>query len=520
MPPAHRAIVLAITAAAAALTAGVAFGAVTPPNPVSGVVQGTSGADRQQGTPAADTLVGGGGNDAQAGGAGGDTLNGGSGNDTQAGGPGADTITGGAGADALSGGPGPDVLAGGPGADTISCGPGADTVYADASDTLQGCSGDTILQAPANVRTSPMPVRLQWNANDGYCGETGFIAAGMTLGQYTSQWTARSLASPGALQTSSASQLMLTWPPGNWQVAAAAMRLNATGFDPTQYEDSSNAYADVFLSWVKNQFLQGSRVLIGMFNNVNVLGEQGSGDSMFDHIVPVMAIGSSHPLVANDAPGNPSTYDQAYYGDDQLTIGDNALYTPFGTGTNWGAGNTANNPQGSTLYTYGFDAVQKSRAQANRNPSSCSNDSCSPYLYSLYDNATNLGNYAVAISGVADDTPGGPVVAPISLSTSVNNEGQQNQAALSADPASQPMSVTATVTIPDPSKTYDVYLYTNFASVPTGSFNTAATDAATKANVARKWVIPAGSGATWKTTLANANTGGTYVFRAVPADAP
>ncbi|MFZ8911013.1 MAG: hypothetical protein ACO20A_10210, partial [Candidatus Nanopelagicales bacterium] len=41
-----------------------------------------------------------------------------------------------------------------------------------------------------------MAPRLQWNANGGYCGEVSFISAGMRYGQYTSQWTARSLASP------------------------------------------------------------------------------------------------------------------------------------------------------------------------------------------------------------------------------------------------------------------------------------------------------------------------------------
>jgi len=44
--------------------------------------------------------------------------------------------------------------------------------------------------------------------------------------------------------------------------------------------------------------------------------------------------------------------------------------------------------------------------------------------------------------------------------------------------------------------------------VPTGSFN--------GSPYAAKWTIPAGSGPTWSTTI-NASTGGTYVFRAVPA---
>ena len=42
-----------------------------------------------------------------------------------------------------------------------------------------------------------VPPRRQWNENSGYCGETSFISAGMYFGQYCSQFTARSIASPG-----------------------------------------------------------------------------------------------------------------------------------------------------------------------------------------------------------------------------------------------------------------------------------------------------------------------------------
>lgn len=505
---------------------------VVAAGPGDNVITGSPTADTINGGPGADTVNSASGADVVTGGSGDDTLHGGPGNDNVAGGPGADTISGGSGADtvnggpggdAIVGGPGPDVLTGGPGPDTITCGPGADTVFIDATDTLQQCTGDTIVGAAAYSQTSPMSPRLQWNANDGYCGETSFIMAGMTFGQYTSQWTARALAAPTLPQTNSNSQLMLTWPPGDWQTAATAMRLQATGFNPTQYEDAE-PYADVFLSWIKNQFLSGARVIIGMFNNVDLLGEDPPGDNVFDHIVPVMAIGSSHPLVVNDDPGNAAYYDQTYYGDDQITIADNGLWDPFTSppAPNWGSGNTANNPQGSALYTATFDGVQLNRQQANQFPTSCEvggnfTNACSPFVYSIYDNHDNLGNYGVAITGIVDTSPGGPFVAPVSLAASVNNEGQQNQASLTAQPASQPMTLTATVTIPDAAKAYTVYEYTSFANVPTGSFNAAAKQY--PGNVARTWTIPAGYGATWSKTI-SAQTGGTYVFRAVPTDAP
>ena len=58
-------------------------------------------------------------------------------------------------------------------------------------------------QAPVTRYSYDLGVapRLQWNSNYGYCGETSFISAGMYFGQYTSQWTARSAASPGVAQT-------------------------------------------------------------------------------------------------------------------------------------------------------------------------------------------------------------------------------------------------------------------------------------------------------------------------------
>ncbi|MFM8829175.1 MAG: hypothetical protein ACKOGE_07860, partial [Actinomycetota bacterium] len=488
------------------------------------------------------------------GGAGPDPVNGGPGNDTVNGGAGPDPVNGGPGNDTVNGGPGADQLSGGPGADIITCGPGADTVSADASDTLLGCLGDTVIQASAYSQASPMPVRLQWNANNGYCGETAFIAAGMTFGQYTSQWTARQLANgnptPPVDQTRSSSQLKLSWPAqgSTWQRAATAMSLNAEGFNPKQYEDNSYQYAGVFLSWVKNRFLTGSQVIIGMFNNTGLLQETGSGDPEYDHIVPVMGIGSALPLKVNDDPGNQQDYEQKYYGTDQLTIGDNGLFGPFpASAANWGAGNTGTNPQGSTLYTATFDGVQKSRAQANEEEAACPyysggdiTNACAPWVYSVYDNAKNLGNYAVAISGIVDDTSGGPVALPVSLASSINNEGQQS-ANMGSAPAGLPMSLTATVSGLTAGQAYNVYLYTDFASVPTGSFNFNA------AQATKSWKVTA-TGPTWNLSLSGTqalspaasgqctaaattlprsakapyavNTACTYVFRAVPATAP
>jgi len=436
-----------------------------------------------------------------------DVIHGHAGNDRLSGGRGNDVIMGGPGNDRLVGGPGHDVITGGPGADAINCGTGKDTVYADASDTLTNCAHDTIVKAPSYTATAPMTPRLQWMANWGYCGETAVIAAGMSLGQYTSQWTARQLAngnpSPSANQTLQASQLLLGFPatsnpPPTWVAAAQQMRLTAVGYDSTDEKSSHD-----FLSWVKQNVMAGARVIIGVYVNNTVI--DGTDDQTFDHIVPVMGIGSSHPL-------SDSRYDPT----DQITIGDNALYTPFAaSATNWGAGYTGTNTP--SLYTYPFGSFQKVRQgsdTADAVPGTCDGNGCSPYLYSIPDTGqtSSENDYGIAITGIVDTTPGGPVTIPVRLSASINSEGQQAGSGakqlMPKAPAPQPMTLTATASIANQSMAYTMYEYTDFASVPTGNFNASP--------YAAKWTIPAGSGATWSTTI-KASTGGTYVFRAVPA---
>lgn len=359
-------------------------------------------------------------------------------------------------------------------------------------------------------RQSDMPVRLQWEANAGYCGETAFIAAGMSVGQYTSQWTARSLAAPGVAHTNPDSQLLLETPRAgsSWDRAARAMRLQAVAF-PSDTERSSHD----FMVWVKQRFLSGGRVIIGVFNNTDILGESlSTADATYDHIVPVMGVTSKAPLRAGDT---------TYRADDQITIGDNGLFTPFSSGTNSGAGNTNDNPRGSTLYTYRFDRFQKSRAEANTAPAGCDGTGCSDFLYSVpaYPRYRQP-NFGVAVTGVVDQTPGGREVIPVSVSTSTNTEGRQDGDAhgnLRTRPAGQSMSLTITVRTPDQSKAYVLYEYTDFAQVPTGRFNAAARTR--PGDVAAKWEIAPNSGATVTRTI-KATTDGTYVFRAVPATAP
>ena len=103
--------------------------------------------------------------------------------------------------------------------------------------------GPAVLPAAQSSWHTDIPPRLQWNANFGYCGEVSLISAGLYFGQYVSQYDARAIASNGAPQYLSGSQLLLGV---NDQTAAAAMHLNALAWD-----ESEGSGSQAFLAWVK-----------------------------------------------------------------------------------------------------------------------------------------------------------------------------------------------------------------------------------------------------------------------------
>lgn len=314
--------------------------------------------------------------------------------------------------------------------------------------------------------TLDIPPRLQWNANYGYCGEVSFISAGLYFGQYCSQFTARSLASPGVNQADVDSQLLLGV---NDVYAAGRMRLAAEPFYwPTQKSSHD------FLAWVKNHIVEGVPVIIGLFNNVTRLGEEPPGDDEYDHIVPVLGVGSAKPFDA---------YGWLYLPADVIEFSDNGLYTG----------------DGGPAYRYEsrFSTFLKNRRAA---------DGPRAPVYSL-KNLPN--NYGIAITGVADLDG---VTIPVRLTASINYEPELTDGS-NSPPAPVPIDLTATVSIPDQSVAYKLYRYDNFQDVPATSFNASA------AAAVQSWDIPANSGATFQ-VVHSTNTGATVVFRAVPADAP
>jgi len=319
-------------------------------------------------------------------------------------------------------------------------------------------------QAPAGLtwRTLPIPPRLQWNANFGYCGETSLISAGMYYGQYTSQWTARSLASPGRPQTDQESQLLLGV---NDLDAAQRMRLQAVAFD-TKGQRSTAA----FLTWVKAMVVQGFPVIMGVYLNVGAEDGVDGGEDEYDHIVPVLGVGSKARLTAGD---------RRYRPGDVIVFSDNSGL------------------DGSSIYRARFSEFQRTRQQANQ-PTAPD--------YSLRNRP---GNYGIAVTGVLDPER---VTIPVRLTSNADGEGEQDESWMSAPPAPFPIELTATVTIPDPSQSYRVFAYEDFGKVPVRDFNAHAADAIAS------WTIPQGSGPTWSTTL-GIMSDQTRVLRAVPTSA-
>lgn len=321
-------------------------------------------------------------------------------------------------------------------------------------------------------RGTPMTPRFQWNANFGYCGETAFISAGMRFGQYTSQWKARHLASPGMDQWKAGAQLLLKV---NDLRAAKAMKLDARAFS-----GADQVSVPQYLGWVKKRFLAGDVVIIGVLNNTKILNEwpEYKGDLSYDHIVPVFGIGSGSPMK-----------DSGYHPTDSITISDNGLH-------NIG-------PNIPYLYTYEFATFPRTRAEAN---------AIGGPVYALRDRPKNHGT---AVSGVLD--PGG-VTIPVRLTSNANGEGKQNgrgpNQVMKRTPAATPITLTAKVHLPDTSKAYRVYLYDDFSDVPKRGFNAKADRAVSV------WTIPAGSASSIWTVTIQAMSSDTRVFRAVPVSAP
>ncbi len=213
----------------------------------------------------------------------------------------------------------------------------------------------------------------QWESNNGYCGETSLIEAGLSNGQYMSQFNARLICGTGLSQAGTPgacfahaltpdynAQLLIEDPgtgvtgPNTYADAALCMansRLNGTTFPYTTQRTGTAGYRQ-YMSWIKQKVINGEQVTIAVLVN-------GGSDPQYDHIVAVVAIGT------NNAPT-----DATYYRDDVLYFDDHGAYTLRGIHSALNPGippGAGTDDTGCTPYVYGytFASLAQTRSGAN-----------------------------------------------------------------------------------------------------------------------------------------------------------
>jgi hypothetical protein len=269
----------------------------------------------------------------------------------------------------------------------------------------------------------------QWNENHGYCGESSMIIASLYYGQYLSQYDIRDIAA--GYDPTSNPQIDGEFLLGrNDQYTASQLKLNFTTWDNNIRTTSA------FLLWIKKKVHEGNIVTIGVYTNEYLFycdTSHKAGDPDYDHIVTVVGVDS---LYNND--GN-------YYGSDILYFTDHALWDPSSsTGPRY-------------IFNYTFDGMRRDRKGANSKHAG---------VYSLPDDTT-IGNYGLAISGIADND--GTMV-PVRVQASQNYEDPEIIEGSNVRPASTNVALTITIANLERNTIYFLYKYNDEQHVPTENF--------------------------------------------------
>jgi hypothetical protein len=321
---------------------------------------------------------------------------------------------------------------------------GITTVYAAESDCTQRLADGTTPPPTANYIYPRVEVKpfYQWENNDGYCGEVSMMQAGLSNGQWMSQYDARLVCGTGLSQAGPEgacyshhgavdynAQLLIEDPgtgvsgPNTYANAALCLsnsRLRATTFNYSVQGSGLAGYRD-YMSWVKREVIAGHQVTLAVLLN-------GGDDPQYDHEVAVLKIGTNH-----------SPTDSTYYDDDVIYFDDHGVYTfardrftsnpsiPPGAGSN----TTECTPY---VFGYTFGSLPKTRQEANRRDA---------HAYSIivpgdriihtgtggsgYDTVPILGphNYGFSVAGPEDPTS---VTLPVALAIvgPTETNGKQN----------------------------------------------------------------------------------------------
>jgi hypothetical protein len=315
----------------------------------------------------------------------------------------------------------------------------------------------------------PIPPRKQWEGNHGYCGETAMICCGLYYGQYVSQYDARAFASDDDDQSKEGSQL-LVGAEQNDRHAAGKMHLTSL-----EWDSDGQGSTQAFLTWVKRQVVNDVPVVISVYMNKSVFGDDVGDDDEYDHIVAVIGIESNHPLS-----------DASYFDDDVIVFSDNGLYTPEGDSPPY-------------IFRCPFGDFPKTREEANQ--------PASP-VYSLALLTDGVKNYGVAVTGIMTDGS----TLPVRVATEVNYERPEIADGSGTRPAPMRLGLTVTVSALEPGVAYKLYRYDRMDKVPDGEFNRHAS------NAARTWDIVADS--TGASVTQEILSDEVAVYRAVKASAP
>ncbi|HTR60968.1 MAG TPA: hypothetical protein VMH37_04635 [Candidatus Binataceae bacterium] len=426
----------------------------------------------------------------------------------------------------------------------------------------QGAVDGTIAPATASYiypRQTVTPF-YQWENNNGYCGEVSMIQAGLSNGQWMSQFNARLVCGSGLSQSGPDgacnvhqqdsdfnAQLLLENPgsgvtgPNRYADAAQCLlnsRLSAATYDYTRQQPGVAGYRD-FMSWVKNEVIGGHQVTLGVLVN----GESGS---QYDHDATVIKIGTNH-----------SPADATYYPDDVLYIDDHGSYALQG-------GHLASTPAiprgakpgtGCTpfVYAYTFDSFANTREGANLPAAHAysivipGNANIETYTGgSGYDPLQIVGphNYAFSVIGPADSSgeslpvlltiigptysdgvanPGAPL-AGYSYENPMIGTSNRGKSCTNEPPAKWMTNFGLQVTVSGltPGTTYNLYRYdlspvSGVGSaaallVPTGKFNA-------NANLATSVTTFTASASAYSTSITTTSDK-IVVFRCVAANAP
>lgn len=225
----------------------------------------------------------------------------------------------------------------------------------------------------------------QWESNLGYCGESSLIQAAMSLGQWISQYNARTLNSsfpPSISQTGVAegkspaknfAEVLLDDSPQQgenvFSSAASNFGLVATDFDSTNQKTGQAGYQQ-FMQWIKAELSAGNRVTIGVVTD-------NSGGA-YSHIVSVVRFDVNDPSSSSYDPD-----DVLYFDDHGLITSSNNPAVPLGS---------SSSPKGCTPFIFGN--------KLSSWPLKIASGGSKNYAIPLPTN--DYKNYGTSISGIKD----------------------------------------------------------------------------------------------------------------------